>query len=66
MAVSTFAVAGAFPARAAPIVRRMPRSTALTSSWLVGGSWPASLWRCAIAAARWAIVEAFRVRWAAR
>ena len=27
---------------------------------------PASLWRCAMAAARWPIVEAFGARWEAR
>jgi hypothetical protein len=35
MAVRISAVAGAFPALAAPILRWMPRSTALTPSWLV-------------------------------
>ena len=35
---STSAVAGAFPSLAAPMVRRMPRRTALTPFWLVGGS----------------------------
>ena len=42
--IRTSAVAGAFPALAVPMVRRIPRSTTLTASWLVGGSWPASLW----------------------
>ena len=41
--ISTSAVAGAFPALAVPIVRRIPRSTTFTPSWLVGGSWPAIL-----------------------
>jgi hypothetical protein len=34
------AVAGAFPALAVPMVRRIPRRTAFTASLLVGGSWP--------------------------
>ena len=38
------AVAGALRLGALPVVRRMPRSVALTPSELVGGSWPASLW----------------------
>jgi hypothetical protein len=42
---STSAVAGALPSLAAPMVRRIPRRTALTPSWLVGGSWPAILCR---------------------
>ena len=50
--ISTSAVAGAFPTLAVPIVRRIPRSVALTPSALVGGSWPASLWWYAIEAAR--------------
>ena len=53
------AVAGALP-WAAAMVRRMPRSVALTPSALVGGSWPASLWRWPMAAALRPIVLAFR------
>jgi hypothetical protein len=41
MAVTTSAVAGLLRSGAVPMVRRMPRSTALTPSALVGGSSPA-------------------------
>ena len=60
----TSAVAGLLRSGAVPMVRRMPRSIALTPSALVGGSSPASLWRCATAAARRPMVEALRPPWA--
>jgi hypothetical protein len=58
MAVRMAAVAGAFPALAAPTVRRMPCGTARAPSWLVGGSRLASLCRRPMAAARRPMVEA--------
>src|ERR1700756_5303820 len=53
MATTLSAVAGALRTGAAPTVRRVPFTVALTTSLLVGGSsCPASLWAYLIAATR--------------